>query len=68
MSILAGKTLSDIQQELSLNCNIARAMPNINAISKHAATAICYTDKVSDEKKKTSGRSPLWYGDGHFSY
>ena len=33
VSILAGKTLSDIQQELSLDCNIARAMPNINAIS-----------------------------------
>lgn len=52
VSILAGKTLSDIQQELSLDCNIARAMPNINAISKHAATAICYTDKVSDDKRR----------------
>lgn len=51
VSVAAGTDLAYIQSLLGFEARLARIMPNINARVQGSATAVCFTEGVTDEEK-----------------
>lgn len=52
ISIAAGKPLSFYQQYLGEDAPLIRVMPSVNALVSEAASALCFTDKVTADQRQ----------------
>lgn len=53
VSIAAGISIDYVRQGLNCNCPVVRVMPNTPLLLKKGATALCPSENITDENKKT---------------
>lgn len=56
ISIVAGKTISAIENVLGCDCKIARVMPNTPALIREGMSAISYNKEINEKEKVTVRR------------
>ncbi|MBE6737248.1 MAG: pyrroline-5-carboxylate reductase [Ruminococcaceae bacterium] len=55
VSIAAGITIEFVRNGLKIKCPVARVMPNTPLLVGKGATALCFSDNVSDDARKVVG-------------
>lgn len=53
VSIAAGISIDYVRKGLNCNCPVVRVMPNTPLLLKKGATALCPSENITDENKKT---------------
>ena len=56
LSIMAGRTIADLEEGLGKDCKIVRAMPNTPALVGEGITGYCANDQVNKDELEKAGR------------